>query len=341
MTEVSARSLALDPDWLPHTFDADGSRLTFVHVPRAQRDALMFLSEEHFRGEFPKSTRPVEIIEKELPHAAAAPLHFIFHTAFCASTLLARAFEIAGVAATLREPDVLINLANRFARNEDRGNRGRLDLVLKLLARPYAPHEAVIVKPTNFANRLLLPVMEARPESRAVLLHSDLPTLLRSLAKRGMWGRIWARKLYRSMSAWTDLTTGFDAGEIFELTDLQVAGLAWLMQVSHFDRAKRELGNRALILDSTDFLANPAMHLQAVARHFGLALDEAAARAIADGDVFSRHSKFSQRDYSVEAREAEHDAAVAAHGEEIDMVVKWVEAVAAHCGVPIRLGSRR
>jgi hypothetical protein len=341
VTQAPPRGVALDPDWLPHSYTAEGDGLTFVRVPRDRRDALMFLSEEHFRGEFPKASLPVAEVERETADAPAAPLHFIFHTAFCASTLLVRAFDIPGLAMGLKEPDVLINLANRFVRSDDGDNRRRLDLALRLLARPYTMGESVIVKPTNFANRLLLPALEARPASRAVLLYSDLPTLLRSLAKRGMWGRIWARKLYRAMSAWTDLGTGFDAGEIFELTDLQVAGLAWLMQVSHFDHAKRQLGNRVMILDSTDFLASPAMHLQAVARHFGLALDEAGARTIADGDVFSRHSKFSQRDYSVEAREAEHDAAIAAHGEEIEMVVKWVEAVAAHCAVPMRPGGRR
>jgi hypothetical protein len=339
VTQASARAVAPDPDWLPHSYTADGGGLTFVRVPRDRRDALMFLSEEHFGGDFAKATLPVGEIEREAVALAEAPLHFIFHTAFCASTLLVRALDIPGVAVGLKEPDVLINLANRLVRADDDGNRRRLDLVLHLLARPYSPGESVIVKPTNFANRLLLPALEARPDARAVLLYSDLPTLLRSLVKRGMWGRIWARKLYRSVGAWAAIDTGFDAGEIFELTDLQIAGLAWLMQIRHFDRAKRELGNRAAVIDSADFLAGPAAHLQSVARHFDLALEDGAADAIAAGEVFSRHSKFSQRDYSVEAREAEHDAAIAAHGEEIGMVVKWVEAVAAHCRVPMRPGE--
>lgn len=341
MTEKSAREIALDPDWLPHTYTADGAGLTFVHVPRDGRDQLMFLSEEHFRGEFAKATLPVADVERQAARVPAAPLHFIFHTAFCASTLLVRALDVPGLTVGLKEPDVLINLANRFVRGDDGANRRRLDLVLGLLARPYGPSESVIVKPTNFANRLLLPAMEARPDARAVLLYSDLPTLLRSLVKRGMWGRIWARKLYRNVSAWAPIDTGFDAGEIFELTDLQIAGLAWLMQIRHFDQAKRALGNRAILIDSADFLADPAAQLKFVARHFDLALDDRAADTIAAGEVFSRHSKFSQRDYSVEAREAEHDAAITAHGEEIGMVVKWVEAVAAHCRAPMRPGEGR
>jgi hypothetical protein len=335
VTEASARDLALDPEWLPHTFGPDGAELTFVRVPRAEHDRLMFLSDEHFADRFAKQTARAADIAAQ-PAGTSAPLHFIFHTAFCASTLLVRALDIPGKTMGLKEPDVLINLANRLTRSDDRANRQRLGLVLRLLSRPFRAGETVIVKPTNFANRLLLPALEEVSDARAILLFSDLPTLLRSLVKRGMWGRIWARRLYRSAAAWTSLDPGYDAAELFELTDLQVAGLAWLMQIRHFDEAARRLPERTMVLDSEGFLADPAGTLLRAAEFFGVELDAAEADAIAGGPVFSRHSKFAQKDYSVEAREAEHDAAIAAHGEEIDMVVKWVEAVAAHCRTPMR-----
>ena len=335
MNGDSARDLALDPEWLPHTFGPDGSDLTFVHVPRAKHDRLMFLSDEHYAGQFAKQAASAADIAAQ-PAGPAAPLHFIFHTAFCASTLLVRALDIPGKTKGLKEPDVLINLANRLTRSDDQANRQRLRLVLRLLARPFGVGETIIVKPTNFANRLLLPVLDEVPDARALLLFSDLPTLLRSLVKRGMWGRIWARRLYRSAAAWTSLDPGYDAGELFELTDLQVAGLAWLMQIRLFDEVARRLPDRTMVVDSDDFLGAPARTLLRAAEFFGVELGAAEADAIATGPVFSRHSKFAQKDYSVAAREAEHDATIAAHGEEIAMVVKWVEAVAAHCHTPIR-----
>lgn len=339
MAGTGPREVATDPNWLPHSYGPDGSELTAVLVPRARREQLMFLSDEHYRGDYPKVAVKAADVAAHVGEAAAAPLHFIFHTAFCASTLMVKALDIAGTSVGLKEPDVLINLANRLTRSDEPANRERLRLVLRLLARPFAEGETVIVKPTNFANRLILPALEEAPEARAVLLYSDLPTLLRSLAKRGMWGRIWARKLYRSASAWTTLEPGFDAGEVFELTDLQVAGLAWLMQIRHFDAVARRLPDRVTVIDSADFLADPAATVERVGREFGLDIDSAAAAAIAAGPVFSRHSKFAQQDYSVDAREAEHDAAVAAHGEEIDMVVQWVAAVASHCRTPLRPGA--
>ncbi|WP_129794472.1 hypothetical protein [Sphingosinicella sp. CPCC 101087] len=331
--EISARVVATDPQWLPHTFGPDGSRLTSVFVPRAKHQELMFLTDDHYLNHYAKAELPADAVGREIGDAATAPLHFIFHTAFCCSTLMVKALDIPGRSVGLKEPEILINVANRIARSDDAANRQRLALVLRLLARPYAPGETVIVKPSNSANRIVLPALEMLPQARAVLMHSDLPTLLRSVAKRGMWGRRWARKVFRNVSAWSSLQLGYEPGELFELTDLQVAGLTWLMQVHHFGEVARRMGSRVMVLEGAELIRDPSPVLGRAAALFALELDEPSLSAIANGSVFSRHSKFAQRDYSVDAREAEHDAAVAAHGEEIDLVVKWVEAVAAHCGV--------
>ena len=336
MVEDLARAVAIDPQWLPHTYGPDGSQLTSVFVPRATHAELMFLSDEHYTPDFRKVTHPASDVAAHLAAASNAPMHFIYHTAFCGSTLMVKALDLPGRTVGLKEPDVLINLANRLARSDDPANRQRLQLVLRLLARPFQPGETVIVKPSNFANKLIRPALESIPDARAVLLYSDLPTLLRSLVKRGMWGRIWGRKLFRSAGAWTTLNFGYGPDETFDLTDLQVAGLAWLMQIHHFGEVVRSLNSRVMTVESSGFLGDPAGTLGGVAGFFGLDLTPSEVGEIANGPVFSRHSKFSQRDYSIGEREAEHDAAVAAHGEEIDMVVKWVEAVAAHCRVPLR-----
>src|SRR5215469_17243645 len=93
---ASAREVALDPRWLPHTYDASGSNLTSVHVTREQHSELMFLSDEHFQGRFPKATYPATEIGAHGREAGEAPLHFIFHTSFCCSTLMLRALEVPG-----------------------------------------------------------------------------------------------------------------------------------------------------------------------------------------------------------------------------------------------------
>lgn len=335
MDEPSAREVALDPRWLPHTFDVSGAALTSVFVPPEARAELTFLSDEYYAGRFAKAAHPASDIAAAVSAAPDAPLHFIFHTSFCRSTLMANALEVPGVV-TLKEPDVLINLGNRLIQSDDRANRDRLRLVMKLLSRTLEKGETVIVKPTNFANRLILPILEMNPASRAVLLYGDLEALLRSIVKRGMWGRIWGRRLFANLSKWAPLDFGFDAEQTFALTDLQVLGLAWLMQIRHFAAVAHAMGDRVMIVDSAEFLERPEDTLHSVSRFFGLRLDRDTFAQIVAGPTFARHSKFADRKFN----EADTQGADATpEHEELQMVVKWVEVVASHLGAALKPDS--
>jgi hypothetical protein len=52
--------------------------------------------------------------------------------------------------------------------------------------------------------------------------------------------------------------------------------------------------------------------------------------------VFSRHAKFGGA-FDRDARAADQRAAADLHGDEIDKVMSWAEAVAAHAGVDFAL----
>lgn len=339
INQVSVPEVVRNPDWLPHTFDVSGEELIFVHVPREARTEIRFLFDNHFGVKFAKAALPFGALKSEVENASKAPLHFIFHTSFCGSTLLAKALEISGVATSMKEPAVLINLANRVLASNDQANADRLEVVLRLLERPFAAGEAVITKQSNFANRLVDPVLRARPASRTILLYSDLETYLVSLLKRGMWGRILGRKLFLNLSRWTTLKHGLDTDEILELTDLQVAALAWLMHIHHFDAMAKAFGPRVMLLETDRMIAAPAKTIFAVSNFLGLGISEQGSADIAAGPIFTKHSKFSTRDYSVEERHRETQSIEKANSEELTMVVKWLETLAEHHGVSLRPSS--
>lgn len=337
---TGARDVALDPEWLPHAFERGGLDLTSVFVPRASRADLLFLSDGRFKGEFRKATFPAAAVASEAAAAGEAPLHFIFHTSFCCSTLLARALDVPGVSEILMEPNVLVDLAERPIRDGPERN-AELALALRLLERPLASGEKLVAKPSNFANRLLEPALAMRPGARAVLLYSDAGTFLRSVVKRGLLGRINARKLYRKLAGWTSLHFGFSEEDTFLQTDLQIAALAWLMHIAHFQLAADRLGpERVMVVDSADLLAGPAAALQDVQSFFGLGLGERQLAEIVDGPAFSTHSKSSDVDYSPNAHARDHEALLQAHGEELEMVLQWLNAVAGHLGVSLRPAAR-
>lgn len=331
-----AHRIAGDADWLPHRYDEARDAIRFVRAPREAHRTATFLTDEYLAGA--AAPEVVGRAEALAQAAADAPVHFIFHSAYCCSTLLARAFDVEGTAMGLKEPQIL---------NDLHGWRGRggqpariaevLDGTLRLLARPFAAGEAVVIKPSNLVNAFAPAMLAMRPEAKALLLHAPLPLYLASIAKKGMWGRLWVRELFVKIGRDGMLDYGFSPEEILRQTDLQIAAIGWLGQHRQFATLADRLGpGRVRTLDSETLIARPADAVAALADFYGLDIDDAAAAAIASGPAFTSHSKGGGA-FSRDERLAEQKEAASVHSEEIEKVTVWAEAVAASAGQPLSL----
>jgi len=325
-------SLLSNPEWLPAHWQ--GSNMQFVRLPRDLHGALTFLSGEYIA---PLSPKTASASVGELRGAPASPApQYIFHSAFAASTLLTRALDIPGISLGLKEPEILNELAEAFRTRSLSGDV--LELVMRLLSRPFVAGEKVVIKPSNVANLLAPSLLELNSASNAIFLYAPLARFLRSIADKGLWGRRWARRLYPVVARDTGLDFGLSAGEQFELTDLQVAALAWLMQHAQAIALVEAFPGRVRTLDSEVFLARRAETIAAAALHFGLALDERQSVEIAEGPAFATHSKEIGRAFDPE-EPLRPKTAVPVIGEEIAMVTQWLEAVGEHAGIAAEFPS--
>lgn len=320
-----------DPEWLAHRYDPVRDMVHFVRATRDEHRQATFLTDEYLNG----ATSPAVIARAAAIASApeAAPIHYIFHSAYCGSTLLARLLDVPGVATSLKEPVLLNDLSGWRHRGGDPGAIGRaLDSGLRLLARPFEPGEAVVVKPSNLINAFAPAMLAMRNDARALLLHAPLRTFLGSIARKGMLGRLWARELFVKIARDGLCDYGYSADEVLGQTDLQIAAIGWLGQHRLFERLADQLGpGRVRTLDSEVMLADTAAALTALVRHFDLRMDETEAARLAAGPEASRHSKtgavFTPKDRTIEQR-----AGLEAHSEEIEKVAVWAEAVAASAG---------
>src|ERR1043165_1301116 len=163
-----------------------------LHVPD-RRFAVRFLDEEVIeRSSFldtrieapPGESHALSVAQAE---AAAATLPrarvgWIFHTSFCASTLLARCLHLAPFTVALKEPLVLRRLSD--ARNGGWALDGLAARSLALLARPWHAGGAVVIKPTHVALNVAVDLLAATPDSRAVIVTSTLADFLVSNLKK-------------------------------------------------------------------------------------------------------------------------------------------------------------
>lgn len=335
------QTIMQDGAWLAHRYDPVGDAVHFVHVTRAGHDAAPFLTDEYL----PRATDPLVMTRADAialapPHA---PIHFIFHSAYCCSTLLARALDVPGVASALKEPVILNDIIGwRHRQQGDTPLDGRrvamvLDHAMTLLARPLSAGEAVIVKPSNLINPLAPAMLGLRPASRALLLYAPLDAYLGSIARKGMWGRHWVRDLLVKLLREGAIDMGFSAEDYLGLTDLQVAAVGWLAQHRQFARLVAQFGaERIATLDSDLLTANAVSTLAAVSRHFSLALSAQQIAAISTGPAFARNAKTGDS-FAPGQREQDRAAARTVHGEEVEMVTRWAKVVADNAGITFDL----
>ncbi len=335
MAKTDMLNLA-DAEWLAHRYDDSRDELRFIHVARSEHAGIPFLTDEYLPD------RPATAMARAQAIAAApapGPVHFIIHSAFCCSTLLAHAFDIPGQMMSLSEPVLLNDLVGwrHRARPDGRQVAGLLDQSLNLLARPFGPGEAVLLKPSNLLNPLAAAMLALRPQATAVLLHAPLKAYLGSIARKGMWGRLWVRDLlakYLREGGFLDF--GLSTEDLLKLTDIQVAALGWLAQHRMFADLAARMPDRVRTLDSERLMASPAEAVAALAARMGLSMGEAEVAAIVAGPAFNRHSK-SGGAFDAYARAAEREAGLKTHAEEIDMVEKWAAETASRANIPLVL----
>ena len=322
--------LAGDPEWLPHRLLDQGATIRFVRADRKMHRNATFLNDEYLGQEAPRADVALATLA-DVDTRASAPLHFIFHSAFCCSTLLARSFDLPGLAMGLKEP-IILNDAVQLVR-AGRLRDTTLDLVLRLLERPMETNETIVIKPSNAANRLMTDMLRLRPNARAILMYRPLPAFLRSVARKGMFGRIWARRLLAEIRGEMPFVTGFSELDYQLQTDLQAAAMGWLIQHGQFAHIAAAMPGRIRILSSVDLLEDKQAAITTAMNWFMLEPDPDLARSIVGGSVFADDAKKLGQRFDLSAGPS---PTVVDEGE-IEMVSNWIAAVAAHVGLNLNL----
>lgn len=320
-------------EWLAHRYDAQADAYQMRQLSRDAHDAATFITDDYLGVE----ASPVVVGRQAAMQAVGKreDLHFIVHSAFCASTMLARGFNLPGVSMGLKEPVLLNDIVGYRRRGAaPAAVAERLDHGLNMLARPFAGDDAVVVKPSNVFNALAPLTLTMRPGAKAILLYAPLRVFLVSVARKGLWCRLWGRELLEGLVTDGIVDLGFEPRDYFRQSDLQVAAVGWLAQHQLFHEMALKFGpERIATLDSEKLTANPEAVIAAAGRHFGLNIPP---ENISGHPAFSTHSKFGGS-FDTADRAAEHEAAADAYRDEIEKVLAWAEAVADSAAISLDL----
>src|SRR5690242_9997556 len=93
------------PEWFPVSIDPRARRMRFVRMsPETYRASVFLDARTHHLGEI--RTAGMDELLRGRPRGPSR-VHYIFHTAFCCSTLLARHLEALPRVLVLKEPGIL------------------------------------------------------------------------------------------------------------------------------------------------------------------------------------------------------------------------------------------
>jgi len=255
---------------------------------------------------------------------------YLFHTAYCCSTLLSRALDVAGRTLVYREPVALHQLAVMQRRRNEVPDAllqrwdTLLGLAIRMLSKSWSPAEVPVIKATDSCNNIINRLLGHSPGSAALLLYSQLGDFLVANLKSDGRRQFLRRLLGRSIldAAADPLLREVDARS---LDDARAAAFVWMVQMLSYRNALEGQAGRCRALDVSHLLARPERVLPAVADHLGLALTDEEVSAVLQGPVWHTHSKDgSIGEYNAQERARDKTSLSLDLEREIMVATDWV-----------------
>jgi len=305
VSDASLPEAVRDPRWYPYDLDRQTGAIRFADVGAGWPDWKRFFAHKPEDGPIVQQSLPAPEVRK-LAGGEPPRLNFIWHTAFCCSTAIANALEVPGRSTAHLEPQVMSSVAN-LRRQSDRDPRGDLswmsEAVFRLLARPYAEGASVSVKAAPTASYLTGDAM-LKSRGRMLFLYSDCRSFLLATLRYGEQRRRFVRGLFRDIRSETRWSRRWTAEAVSDLTDLEIASLAWQLQIVRFRESLVRLGDRAVSLNCDSFLADPRATIERLWSFFELSGSASDSPLLNDPEYLSRHAKYADERFSLAERRA-------------------------------------
>lgn len=312
-----------NPKWFPANYRALSDEFRMIRLD------IQTIGQASFLDKRMQTSACSEIFCRiDSAQSAAAP-SFLFHTAFCGSTLLARALHSPLAAVSLKEPSVLLDLSAASLSAPSNGTRALLDrrlaTAMTLLSRPWTAGGRVLIKPTNQVNRLILEMLGIQSKSRGVLLYSSLEEFVISCFKKLPLSETRVRWMAQHLLADSELSVRLDIPPLHPFTLPESCVFAWYAQMERYAKAlDADDSDRLRTLDMATMLASPLETVRAAALWLDLGFcPDSFERQVAA--VFERDSKATGVQYNSSNRALEKKAVVEKFGDVIARTLRWAQ----------------
>lgn len=228
---------------------------------------------------------------------------FIFHSAFCGSTLMSQILETVFTCLSLREPELLTSMLV-YNRSEATQEEKTLwfDNLQKLLSRRFESNQSIVVKGNDFANPLMPDVVSWKPDVPFLFMYTPLDEFTVACVKADN-RRDWVKQRYGSVKSFLRETFNLDGDiEIDESDYGQLAAVYWSYNVAMYLQVANRESENIKSLDFNDMLANPDEAIKQCGKLFELKRNEEVDFDSSVSTLMGVYSKNSEFKYSPEQR---------------------------------------
>ncbi len=323
-----------DPAWYPEQIDLKRRVLRFCPMNLQTYGQSAFLDHRIIRGaghafELPLDTAVA--IGRTITYRRG---HFVFHSAFCCSTLLSRYLERVDRLLVLREPHSLYEAGSilRFYGTPLEFPFSREDwrplfrFISALLTRTFSSSQISAIKPTDGCSNLMAELMATHPDHLAVLVFVGLERFLASVLRtneRREWARIRVRELLldRRGDPWTRNM------EPSSMEDWRAATLVWLLHMDSFRKLLAAYPCRVRCVNGQMAVERPRETLKAICTHFGTKISLEQVTSIVDTVSCSGHAKAPATCFDGQSRDLTYAKFRREHAPEIASALRWADQV--------------
>ena len=303
--EQAIYSVIDSPDLFPARVNLFDDKAWFVKMsPMTYRESV-FLDPARIKGTCLIETN-LEWLGEVCEKIHWQPTPYIFHTAFCGSTLMTQVLETAFNCLSLREPELLSSMLvfNRSKAAEENKSFW-FDSLQRLLSRRFMPDQPVIIKANDYANPVMLDLMNWEPEIPVLFMYTPLSEFVAGCLKADN-RRDWIKQRYESVKPFVATVFNLKNNSDIDEADYgQLAAVYWSYNLAMYLQIADNHTATAKSLDFNDMLANPVEAVKRCGSLFELKENKDSDFEAVVGELLGVYSKNSNFKYSPEQRREE------------------------------------
>ncbi len=326
-------SIWAQPEWQLFHVDVVQQTFKLAYVEeQVYRDAS-FLDARALRPQQQLVDCRLDHLSSSFPEAdTLVDAGFIFHIGHCGSTLLSRVLSAHESVLPLREPLPTLALSN-LQRSlgaptcwiDSVQMQAMQAAVLNSLRRPFSKNSFALVKLNSSCNNLILPILSARKEERALCIYLTLERYLSAMFLGGAQVYDVRSQAVDRVQDWMNIP-GAEPLMLSQLSVLQMAAISWMSSMYYFLSGFESAQTRVRLLDFEKFLLDPEPTIGELSEHFQIQ-DNRIDFVSAYGSLARSYAKDPKREFNGEVKQRQLAQVKLNYAKEIASIIDWTQKI--------------